>query len=618
MTVTAKHQLQPRIDNQMLSRRLSRIAAHAALALPAVFLVALAACSGSDAPAPGGGPGAEDHAAGLPSSDDTLFERGVVAAPEQQAAEVGAEILRRGGNAVDAAVAVQFALCVTNAYGAGLGGGGFMLVSDPREQGMVAALDYREMAPAGSTRDMFLDDQGNVILNLSTYSPLAAAVPGTVRGMAAAWERYGSLPWADLLAPAVRLARDGFTIDRWTAWTFEEYGGRFDRLEEPAASYVEFGDYYGGNEGSVLKLPDLARTLQRIAEEGPDEFYTGRTADLLVEEMKRDGGLITAADLAAYKAVWREPYAGEYRGHRVVSMPPPSSGGVAVIQFLNMLEAFDLPEMHSPGQIHLMAEIAKRVFADRASHLGDPDYHDEPMLELIDKDYGRERAAGVDLLQRSDPASIKAGVIGEGPREGTETTHFSIVDRNGMAVANTTTLNTAYGSGVMVDGAGFLLNSQMDDFSAKPGVRNYYGVTGSVANEIVPGKRPLSSMTPTMVFGPEGDLMLVLGSPGGPTIISSVLQVILHVVDYGNDLEVAINLPRFHHQWPPSAAGEDLLRVETDPAYELPEEVTAALVDMGYTLKLEPTQGDIQAVAIDGRQVTGIFDRRRTGGVAYQ
>jgi gamma-glutamyltranspeptidase/glutathione hydrolase len=546
------------------------------------------------------------------------LERGVVSAPEPQAAQVGAAILRRGGNAVDAAVAVQFALCVTNGLGAGLGGGGFMLVDDPADAGGVAALDYREMAPSGATRDMFLDAQGDAVPHLSTYSPLAAAVPGTVRGMAAAWERYGSLPWADLLAPAVGLARDGFTIDRWTAWSFQEYGGRFAGLVESGNSSIEFGDYYGGEEGSVLKLPDLAATLQRIADHGADEFYTGRTAELLVEEMEREGGLISAADLAGYVTAWREPYAGDYRGYRVVSMSPPSSGGVALIQFLNMLELFELPELHTPRQIHLLAEIAKRVFADRAAHLGDPDFHDEPMLELIEKDYARERATGIDLVQRSDPASITAGEIGAPLSEGNETTHFSIVDRNGMAVANTTTLNTAYGSGVVVDGAGFLLNSQMDDFSVKPGVRNYYGVTGAVANQITPGKRPLSSMTPTMVFDGSGELVLVLGSPGGPTIISSVLQVIVHMVDYNRELETAVGLPRFHHQWPPSADGEDLLEVETDPAYALDPDVMEELVEMGYTLKLELTQGDVQAISIKGNQATGVFDARRTGGVAYQ
>ena len=552
------------------------------------------------------------------ADEDSRLERGVVAAPEPQAAQVGAEILRRGGNAVDAAVAVQFALCVTNGLGAGIGGGGFMLVDDPADNEGVAALDYREMAPSGATRDMFLDDDGNVIPKLSIYSPLAAAVPGTVRGMAAAWERYGSLPWADLLEPAIRLAREGFTIDRWTAWSFQEYGGRFARLEEPVAGYIEFGDYYGGEEGSSLKLPDLGATLQRIADEGPDEFYTGRTAQLVVEEMERDGGLISAVDLAGYTTKWREPYVGDYRGYRVVSMPPPSSGGVALIQFLNMLELFELPELHTPEQIHLLAEIAKRVFADRAAHLGDPDYHDEPMLKLIEKEYARERSIGIDRVQRSHPASIRAGEIGEALREGNETTHFSIVDRNGMAVANTTTLNTAYGSGVVVDGAGFLLNSQMDDFSVKPGVRNYYGVTGSVANQITAGKRPLSSMTPTLVFDEEGDLVLVLGSPGGPAIISSVLQVMVHMLDYHSELETAVGLPRFHHQWPSSADGEDLLKVETDPAYAFDHTVTEALAEMGYVLEPELTLGDVQAIAISGRQATGVFDARRTGGVEYE
>lgn len=569
-----------------------------ALALP-ILLVVAAACGG---PAPG----------------EATLKQGVVSAPEAQAAEVGAAILRQGGNAVDAAVAVQFALCVTNGFGAGLGGGGFMMVRDPAAgDGSVTALDYREKAPAAATRDMFLDEDGQVIKDLGLYTPLASGVPGTVRGMAAAWDRYGSLPWSRLLEPAVKLARAGFVLDPWTADSVKIYGDKFAALPAPLLRHVEFNEYYRGEAGAVLRLPDLADTLERIAREGADEFYRGDTAALLVQEMERDGGLITARDLDAYRAVWREPVETLYRGYRVVSMPPPSSGGIALAEFLNMAETFPPQAMHSVDQIHLFAEIAKRVFADRAEHMGDPDFFHNPTAQLISKHYAQERAAGVNHHDRSDPASIRAGEFPRGGQGGQDTTHFSIVDRHGMAVANTTTLNTAYGSGVVVDGAGFLLNSQMDDFSAKPGVPNEYGVTGSQANEIAPGKRPLSSMAPTMVFDPAGALVLVLGSPGGPVIISAVAQVIVHVVDGHQDLKAAVDLPRFHHQWPPSPEGEDLLLVESEPEYALPQDVLAELSRLGYTIKPKENLGDVQAVMIQDGVATGVFDRRRTGGVAY-
>ncbi|MCZ6599994.1 MAG: gamma-glutamyltransferase [Acidobacteria bacterium] len=557
-------------------------------------------------------------ACGGPAPPETTLARGVVSAPESRAAEVGAAILRQGGNAVDAAVAVQFALCVTNGFGAGLGGGGFMLVHDPAaESNSVSTLDYREKAPAAATRDMFLDEDGQVIKDMGLYTPLASGVPGTVRGMAAAWDRYGSLPWSRLLEPAVKLARDGFVLDPWTADSVKKYSDKFAALPAHLLRHVEFDDYYRGKEGAVLRLPDLADTLERIAREGADEFYRGQTAELLVQEMERDGGLITAADLNAYQAVWREPVEISYRGYRVVSMPPPSSGGIALAEFLNMAETFPPQAMHSAAQIHLFAEIAKRVFADRAEHMGDPDFHHNPMAELTDKHYAQERASEVNRHGRSDPASIRAGEFPRHGAGGRETTHFSIVDDHGMAVANTTTLNTAYGSGVVVDGAGFLLNSQMDDFSAKPGVPNDYGVTGSQANEIAPGKRPLSSMTPTMVFEPTGALSLVLGSPGGPSIISTVAQVIVHVVDGHQGLKAAVDLPRFHHQWPPSPEGEDLLLVESQPEYALPQDVLAELSRLGYTIKPRKTLGDVQAVMIQDGVATGVFDRRRTGGVAY-
>jgi gamma-glutamyltranspeptidase/glutathione hydrolase len=547
------------------------------------------------------------------------LDRGVVSAPEAQAGEVGVQILRRGGNAVDAAIAVQFAICVTNAIGAGIGGGGFMLIHDPSAgAGSSIALDYREVAPSTAHRDMFLDDQGDVMLELSLFSVQAAGVPGAVRGMAEAHRRYGSLPWGELLEPAIRLAEEGFVIDRWTGASFEKYAAKFQGIAEPFVTRIEFDEYYEGDAGSRLRLPELAATLRRIATEGPDEFYSGRTAELIVEEMQGDGGLISAADLAGYRTEWRTPLEATYRGYRIVAMPPPSSGGVSIIEFLNMLETFEIPPLHSVGQVHLFAEIAKRVFADRAEHLGDPAFHATPVAKLTGKDYARSRATEIDLEARSDPSTIRAGMFDAAPAGGGQTTHFSIVDRNGMAVANTTTLNTGYGSGIVVDGAGFLLNSQMNDFSAKPGVPNVYGVTGSVANEIAPGKRPLSSMSPTFVFDPRGKLILVLGSPGGSTIVSSVIQVIVHTIDYGLPVEEAVDQARFHHQWPPIASLGDRLTVETLPGYAFPDEVLAGLTRLGYTIDPVESIGDIQAIAIDGDTATGVFDRRRTGGVSYE
>jgi len=548
----------------------------------------------------------------------TALDRGAVAAPEVQAAEVGGEILRMGGNAVDAAIAVQFASSVTNAFGVGLGGGGFMLIHDPASPGAgVIALDYRETAPAAAHRDLFLDENGAVDSDLSVFSALASAVPGTVRGMAAAHERFGSLPWAALVQPAIELAENGFLIDPWTAHSFDKYGRKFAAVDERFQALIEFDDYFEGASGDRLKLPELAETLRRIVSEGPDEFYTGRTAELIVEEMERAGGLITAADLVGYRPVWREPVEGSYRGYRIVSMPPPSSGGVVLVELLNMLELFDPLPLHSAEQIHMTAEAAKRVFADRAEYLGDPDFVEVPVQVLVDKAFARTRAEGIDPGRRTDPLTLTAGDLPFGQRGDGQTSHFSIVDRNGLAVSNTTTLNTAYGSGLVVDGAGFLLNSQMDDFSAKPGVPNVYGVTGSEANEIAPGKRPLSSMTPTMLFDPRGDLVLVLGSPGGPTIISAVAEVILHVVDYDRPLAEAVDLPRFHHQWPPPTPGTDPISIETEEPYALHAEVVEALLGYGYTLDERETIGDVQAVGIEGRAVNAVFDRRRTGGVAY-
>ncbi len=523
------------------------------------------------------------------------LEGGVVASPEPHASSVGAEVLRRGGNAVDAAVAVQFALAVTYPAAGNLGGGGFMMVHT--KEGEVA-IDYRETAPAAAHRDMFLDGKGEVVPGLSLDSHKASGVPGSVAGMWLAHRKFGTLPWKALLEPAIRLAEEGWVLDAWSARSFA------------AERRHNFRDTFRGREGDRLVQKDLGATLRRIAADGRDGFYKGETARLLVEEMERGGGLITAGDLAAYEAKLRTPVEGTYRGLRVVSMPPPSSGGVALLQLLNMLEGFEPAKLghHSAAHLHVVAEIEKRVFADRSEYLGDPDFHDVPVARLISKAYAAGRAKGISLAARTAPSAVT-----HGSREREETTHFSVVDRKGNAVANTTTLNGGYGSGVVVRGAGFLLNNEMDDFSAKPGVPNLYGVIGREANAIAPGKRMLSSMTPTFVFR-DGALWLVLGTPGGPTIFTSVFQVIVNRADFGMPLDRAVAAPRFHHQWPPLRREEDPIRVETgfDPA------VLEALRAKGYAIQDRGKLGDVHAIEVASARAVGVSDPRGIGRVAVE
>ena len=522
---------------------------------------------------------------------------GMVAAPEAHASEVGAAVLREGGNAVDAAIAVHFALAVTFPNAGNLGGGGFMLV---HTSGGEAAIDYRETAPAAAYRDLFLDERGEVVPGLSLNSAKAAGVPGSVAGMWLAHGKFGSLPWKRLLEPAIRLADEGWILDRWSS-------GSFSREHRHNSS-----DYFRGAAGSLLVQKELAATLRRIAEHGRDGFYVGETARLVVEEMKQSGGILSLEDLAGYQAKWRTPVEGSYRGHRIVSMPPPSSGGVALLEMLNMAEPRDLGLLgfHSAAHLHLVAEIEKRVFADRTEYLGDPDVVRVPVARLIDKGYAALRLKDFSPERRSDPAGITHGVL---PKESDQTTHFSIVDRRGNAVANTTTLNGSYGCGLVVRGAGFLLNNEMDDFSAKPGVPNLFGVIGREANAIAPGKRMLSSMSPTFVFK-DGRLWLVLGTPGGSTIFTTVFQVITNRIDFGFSLESAVAHARFHHQWPP-------LKKDSDPIFLEREFVPAVrdpLAAMGYSFQLRGKIGDIQAIELSGRRSSGASDPRGIGRVTVE
>ena len=517
------------------------------------------------------------------------LDRGVVASPEPHASAAGAEVLRRGGNAVDAAVAVHFALAVTFPNAGNLGGGGFLLAW---VDGRPAAIDYRETAPAAATRDMFLDARGEIVPRRSLDTAAAAGVPGSVAGLALAHRRFGTLPWRDLLQPAIRLAEEGWIVDAWSARSFS------------AETRNNFREYFAVGAGERLVQKELARTLRRIAELGPDGFYRGPTARLIAEEMERSGGLITTADLARYEAKERTPLRGTYRGFEVISMPPPSSGGIALLQLLQMLETGDVPPFHSAAHIHRVAELEKRAFADRAHHLGDPDVVRVPTAGLASKAYAAARARGVSPDRRSDPSSIRAG-------QPEETTHFSIVDRWGNAVANTTTLNGNYGCGRVVRGAGFLLNNEMDDFSAKPGAPNMFGATGGAANAIAPGKRMLSSMTPTIVLR-DGRPWLILGTPGGTTIFTSVFQVIVNRVDYGMPLAEAVAAPRFHHQWPPLKPGEDPIFFEREP------DAGPALERLGYAVRLRGRIGDVHAIEIEGRSARGTSDPRGIGLVVTE
>ncbi len=473
-------------------------------------------------------------------------EQGMVASRSHWASRVGADILAAGGNAVDAAVAVGFALAVTYPSAGNLGGGGFMVIH--MADGTVIANDHRERAPLAASKDMYLDDDGNVVAGLSTASHLAVGVPGTVDGLLSVLQKYGTMSRAEVIDPAIRLAAKGIRLDRDLAGQFQRRIEDFSRYPASMAIFSNGGKPW--RAGDLFKQPDLAATLQRIKRHGREGFYAGTTADLLVAEMRGNGGLITHEDLAQYRSVWREPIRGTYRGHEVVSMPPPSSGGVLLVQMLNMLETQDLRAsgFGSAATVHAMIEAERRAYADRAEYLGDPDFFPVPVQALTSKAYARARYADFDPHKASLSADIGAGRL---PAESPDTTHASVMDAAGNAVAYTTTLNLSYGAKMVAAGTGFLLNNEMDDFSAKEDTPNFYGLLGRRANAIEPGKRMLSSMTPTIVLK-EGKPLLVTGSPGGSTIITTTLQVVVNVIDHGMDVADAVASPRFHHQWQPT------------------------------------------------------------------
>src|SRR5438034_7275748 len=455
------------------------------------------------------------------------------------ATQAGVEILKQGGNAIDAAVAVAFALEVVLPDAGNIGGGGFIV--HRTAAGEVSALDYREAAPAGASRDMYLDSAGNVT-EKSVVGHLAVGVPGSVAGLHEAWKRYGSLPWATLIAPAIRLAGAGHVID--TARSRDIYYEREMLARFPASRAQFLVNDSAPAPGTLWKQPDLARTLQLISDSGPSVFYRGQIADLIVAEMKRGGGLITKEDLGRYEPKWRKPIQITYRGYTIYSMPPPRSGGVTMGEILNILEGYDtLPAFGTPAYVHLLTEAMRRAFIDRNHWLGDPDFVDMPLDRLLSKSYAARLRSQIDP-QHATPTPPQA----TSGSEGMNTTHYSVVDAQGNAAAVTTTLNGGFGSGVTVTGAGFLLNNEMDDFTSAPGKANMYGLVQGEANAIAPNKRMLSAMTPSIVTDSSGQVQLVLGTPGGPTIITTVTEVILNVLDHRMSLGAAVAAPRMHHQ----------------------------------------------------------------------
>lgn len=535
-----------------------------------------------------------------------MAERGMVVADEPLAATEALRVLREGGNAVDAAVTLGLTLAVTEPSAGNIGGGGFMLIY-LAETGRVVALDYREKAPAKARRDMFLNENGKPDPELSRFSHLAVGVPGTLAGLALALEKYGDLKLKEALAPAIRLAKDGFPMSQALHETLRRYALNLRRW--PSSREVFFkpdGRFY--QPGEIWKQPDLANTLTLIAEQGTGAFYTGPVAELIVEQMRANDGLITHQDLAGYRPVLREPVTGDYRGYRIFSMPPPSSGGAHIVQMLNMLEGDDLGKLghNSAASIHLMAQAMQRAYADRSKYLGDPDFHPVPLAGLTDKQYAQK------LREQFDPErAIPSSEIAPGQppvHESESTTHYVVADQFGNVVSNTYTLNFGFGSGIVVKGAGFLLNNEMDDFSAKPGTPNAYGLIGGEANAVEPGKRMLSSMSPTLVLK-DGKPVLATGSPGGSRIITTTLQVMINVLDHGMNLQEAVNAPRVHHQWLP-----DELRCEQG----ISPDTLALLRQKGHRVSVQSTMGAAASLLLDRKtgRLHGAADPRRTGGVA--
>lgn len=536
---------------------------------------------------------------------------GMVVSQEAIASQVGVDILEAGGNAIDAAVATGFALAVTLPRAGNLGGGGFMLVY-LAEENKTIAIDYREMAPMAANKGMFLDSQGNVDNQKARFSAQSSGVPGTVAGLIHALDKYGSMSIKEVIKPAIKLASQGFPINHDLS---DSLRLRSERLHKHKASKKYFYKANGDNflPGEILVQHDLGQTLARISEQGRSGFYAGKTANLIVAQMKRTGGLITSKDLANYKVVERQPVCGSYRKNRLCAMPPPSSGGIHLVQMLNILENFDLNKMghNSAAYIHHLVEAMRSAYADRSLYLGDPDFNVVPVNQLVDKAYAKTLSQQIDPKRARRSNTVYPGLdkwIDSKNSESEETTHFSVWDQQGNIVSNTYTLNFAYGNGIAVEGAGFLLNNEMDDFSAKPGSANGYGLIGGSANAIQPQKRPLSSMTPTILFDENGIPMLATGSPGGSTIITIVLQMILNSLEFNMGIAEATAMPRIHHQWLPDTVSYEN-GISTDTLNNL--------TSMGHIIApYHRVLGSTQSIRLNNKNLEGSADPRRQGAAA--
>lgn len=525
------------------------------------------------------------------------FNKAAVVTAHPLASKVGVDILKMGGNAIDAAVAVQFALAVVYPNAGNIGGGGFMVYRSSK--GEINALDFREKSPEKGHANMYLDKQGNVIEDLSVYGHLSAGVPGSVDGMVEAHKKYGKLDWKTLLNPAIALAEKGFPITKQQAEEFNEYKESFQKYNPSGAPILKTTSW---KKGDLFQQQELANTIRRIADHGRDGFYKGITADLIVKEMHKGNGIISYNDLENYKAVWRQPVTGYYRGHKIICMAPPSGGGPALVALLQSVAQYPLGKwgFQSDSAVRVMVEAERRIYADRAKYLGDPDFIRVPVKELTDSIFNSERLKAVNLTKATASSDVKAAKFPG--YESEETTHFNIVDSEGNAVSITTTLNNSYGSRVFVSGAGFILNDEMDDFSVKPGVPNIYGLVGGKANAIEPNKRMLSSMTPTIVEK-DGKLFMVVGTPGGSTIMTSVFQTIVNVIDYQQNAQQSVSSPRFHHQWLP-----DQIDVEKNA---ITPEVRKSLENAGYKISPRGNIGRVENIIIlpNGKLQTGADPR---------
>ena len=525
---------------------------------------------------------------------------GVVVTQHYLATEIGENILAQGGNAYDAAIAVGFALAVVLPRAGNIGGGGFMVIYD-EDSNDTYAIDYREKAPAASFRDMYLDENGEFDILKSTFGYNAIGVPGTVHGFWSVHQRFGSLPWADLIHPAIILAERGFVMSDYMAQTLNNYSEKMSYYDETRNIFLR---NYPNLKDSRLIQNDLAKTLKRIQKDGLNGFYSGKTALLIATDMKENGGLITEQDLLDYRSIWRDPIKGTYRGKTIVTMPPPSSGGIHLIQMINILENFELGsyEHNSYQYVSLLSETMKYAYADRSEYLGDPDFFEVPISKITAKKYAKIISASIEELGVLPSAKINPGMYIN--PESNETTHFSIADKFGNVISNTYTINSAFGSGVTIKGTGILMNNEMDDFSGQSGVPNQFGLLGGIANEIEPAKRPLSSMTPTIVFDND-EPFLAIGSPGGSRIITAVLQIILNVIDFEQSLEEATDSKRVHHQWYPDD-------IDIEETYNQINE----LMDLGYKIDIIDTATCTQSIMIDDGEFIGVSDLRRPDSLA--